>query len=65
MNNYVAIDIETSGLDENRHEIIELFALKIENGEITDRFSSLCKPNKPLIKAVEYFDGRKKRRFKQ
>lgn len=57
MNNYVAIDIETSGLDESQHEIIELSALKIENGEITDRFSSLCKPSKSLIKEVELLTG--------
>lgn len=57
MNNYVVIDIETSGLDENKDEIIELSALKIENGEITDRFSSLCKPSKPLLKEVEIWTG--------
>lgn len=57
MNNFVVIDIETSGLDENKDKIIELSALKIENGKVTDRFSSLCKPSKPLLKEVEILTG--------
>ena len=57
MNNYVVIDIETSGLAETKDEIICLSALKIENGKIVDRFSSLCKPEKPISKAVETLTG--------
>ena len=33
-NNYVVIDIETTGLSPNNCEIIELSALKIENSEV-------------------------------
>lgn len=40
-NKYVVVDLETSGLDKNRDYIIEVGAVKIENGKITDRFSSL------------------------
>ena len=37
---YVAIDIETTGLDPIYDEIIEIAALKIQNGSETDRFHS-------------------------
>ena len=57
MNNYVVIDIETSGLDEKSDEIIRLSALKIKNGKIVDRFFSLCKPSKPIVNAVEILTG--------
>lgn len=57
MNNYVVIDIETSGLDERSGEIICMSALKVERGEILDRVSSLCKPIKPLTEAAEILTG--------
>ena len=57
MNNYVVIDIETSGLDEENDEIIRLSALKIKNGEISEKFSSFCKPKKPLLKEMEILTG--------
>ena len=57
MNNYIVIDIETSGLDEKSDEIIRLSALKIKNGKIVDRFSSLCKPGKPIVDVVEVLTG--------
>lgn len=57
MNNYVEIDIETSGLDERVDEIIRLSALKIANGAVADKFVAFCKPNKPLRKEVELLTG--------
>lgn len=43
-NEYIVIDIETTGLDPSYDEIIEIAALKISNDEIISSFSSLCKP---------------------
>lgn len=57
MNNYIVIDIETSGLDEKSDGIIRLSTLKIRSGKIADRFLSLCKPGKPISKAVEGLTG--------
>lgn len=54
---YVVIDIETSGLDPQKDEIIELSALKIEKNTISERFYSLVKPTKILTKDVEYLTG--------
>ena len=41
---YVVIDIETTGLNPNLNEIIELSALHVLNGIITDKFTSLVNP---------------------
>ena len=57
MNNYVVIDIETSGINPDKDEIIRLSALKIVSGETTDEFSSFVKPRKPLSAEVERLTG--------
>lgn len=44
VNKYIVLDIETTGFYQ-RDEIIELSALKIEDDEIVDTFSSLIHPN--------------------
>lgn len=58
-NKYVVFDLETSGLDVNRDYIIEIGAVKIENGEITDRFSTLvnCPQMESLTKEIEELTG--------
>ena len=43
--NYTIIDIETTGLDPQFDEIIEIAALKIQDGSIVAEFSSLVKPS--------------------
>lgn len=57
MNNYVVIDTETSGLYVDTCEIIKLSALKIRNGAIAERFSSLIKPVAPLSEETERLAG--------
>lgn len=57
MNSYIVIDIETSGLNVNSDEIIKLSALKIVNGKIAGRVSSLVKPSKSLDENVEKLTG--------
>lgn len=44
-NSYTVIDIETTGLDPRYDEIIEIGAIKVEEGIIIDKFESLIKPN--------------------
>lgn len=46
--NFVVIDIETTGLDPSYDEIIEIAALKINSNEIVDKFETLIKPSEPL-----------------
>ena len=42
---YVVIDIETTGLSPEYDSIIELSAIKINNNQITDKFTSLVQPD--------------------
>lgn len=41
---YIVIDLETTGLSPSDGEIIEFAAVKVRNGEIIDTFSSLANP---------------------
>ena len=39
---FVALDLETTGLDAENDTIIEVAAIKFEDGKIIDEFTSLC-----------------------
>mgnify|MGYP000189335844 CR=1 FL=1 len=41
---FVVIDVETTGLDPAYDSLLEVSALKVENGQIIDRFVSLLQP---------------------
>jgi DNA polymerase-3 subunit alpha (Gram-positive type) len=47
-NNYVAFDIETTGLNPKYEKIIEIGAIKVRNGEIVETFSTFINPAKSL-----------------
>ena len=52
VSDYVAIDLETIGLDPMYDDIIEFGAVKVSNGIIIDKFQSLINPGyeiSPLI----------------
>lgn len=42
LDEYIAVDIETSGLDPSWDSIIELAAVHMKNGAVVDTFASLC-----------------------
>lgn len=42
--NYIMLDIETTGLDPIRNEMIEIDAVKVINHQVVDRFSRLIRP---------------------
>lgn len=44
LNDYVALDLETTGLDPRFDDIIECAAIKVSNGEVVDRYESLVNP---------------------
>lgn len=54
---YVVIDLETTGLMPDFDEIIEIAALKIENGNITDTFQQLVKPEDEIGSFIEKLTG--------
>jgi DNA polymerase III, alpha subunit (gram-positive type) len=41
---YVVLDIETTGLNPDEHEIIEIFAFLVEKERITKQFHRLINP---------------------
>ena len=55
-NSYVVVDTETTGLDFEFCEIIEISAIKVQDGLVVDRFSSLVQPS-PYLEVSD--DGRK------
>lgn len=44
LDDYIALDLETTGLDPSYNNIIEIAAVKVSNGKIIDRFETLVKP---------------------
>ena len=45
---FVVVDLETTGLDPVYDEIVEIGAVKIENGEIVDEYHTMVKPKKEM-----------------
>ncbi len=54
---YVVFDLETTGLTPVHHEIIEIGAVKVQDGEIIDRFSTFVNPRVPISFEIENLTG--------
>ena len=57
VNDYIVLDIETTGLDPKFDEIIEIGAIKVINGEIVDEFSELVKPSCSITPFISSITG--------
>ncbi|MBB6449273.1 DNA polymerase-3 subunit alpha (Gram-positive type) [Geomicrobium halophilum] len=54
---FVVFDVETTGLSAVYDTIIELAAVKVENGEVVDRFESFAQPHVPLPAKITELTG--------
>ena len=55
---FVAFDVETTGIDAVKDSIIELSAVKVKDGKIVDTFSELVRPiDKKIPEEVEQLTG--------
>lgn len=50
---YVVFDLETTGLSAVHNQIIEIGAVKVEGGRITERFSTFVNPREPIPFEIE------------
>ncbi|MCQ6277890.1 ATP-dependent DNA helicase DinG [Bacillus sp. EB600] len=58
LNKFVVVDLETTGNSPKKGDkIIQFAAVVIENGKITDTFSSLLNPNQPIPIFIEELTG--------
>lgn len=55
--NFTIIDLETTGLDPTFDEIIEVGAIKVKNGNVTDTFNSLVKPEEEIDEFITEITG--------
>src|SRR5699024_4596505 len=54
---YIVYDVETTGLSAVYDTIIELAGVKIQHGEIVDRFESFANPHHPLSQTTTELTG--------
>ena len=54
---FVVFDIETTGFSPEKNRIIEIGAVRVEDGTITDRFSTFINPDVPIPFEIEKLTG--------
>lgn len=54
---YVALDLETTGLDANRDTIIEIGAVRFQDNTILDRYVTLVNPRRPIPPRITQITG--------
>lgn len=57
LKSYIAFDVETTGLDPQENEIIEIGALKVRNGKVAERFMEFIHPLSPISPAITALTG--------
>ncbi len=54
---YVAVDLETTGLDPKTDTILELGAVRFRDGEVLETFSQVVNPDRPIPRFIQQLTG--------
>lgn len=54
---YIALDLEATGMQPDRDEVIEIGAVKFTGGQIVDRWESFVRPSQPIPYKVTQLTG--------
>ncbi len=54
---FVVFDLETTGLNNHVHKIIEIGAVKVQKGVVVDRYSVFVNPQEPISFEIENLTG--------
>ena len=57
LGNFVAFDVETTGLSVSSAEIVEIAAIRFRSWEPVEKFSTLCRPRKGINEAAAKMNG--------
>ena len=57
LQDFICIDLETTGLNPKRDRIIEIGAVKVRDGRIVETFQQLIDPKQQLEERVEMLTG--------
>lgn len=54
---YVVFDLETTGISPSCDEVIEISGIQVRNGKVTDEFTSLVNPGRPIPYGASRVNG--------
>ena len=54
---YVALDVETTGLDPAKDRLLEIGAVKVEDGEIRESYETLINTGVPIPYRIQELTG--------
>ena len=57
INSYIALDLETTGLNPKQDKIIEIGAVRVETGQETGRFHTMLNPHRELEERITELTG--------
>ncbi len=57
MTSYIALDLETTGLESKTEKITEAAALKVIDGTVRERFVTLINPGRPISEKITQLTG--------
>jgi DNA polymerase III subunit epsilon len=55
--NFIVCDVETTGLSSTNNRVIEIAMIKVHNGEIKEKISSLINPMQHIPREITYLTG--------